>query len=131
MEAKRFIKLILLKVVILGLVCVDAISPANVYDLHKNLVTNYPNPFDSRHESTQIICKVSYEANTKMMIYDLFGNLVREYPSERMMSGIKRIRWDGTNESGQKVAKGGYICVVEITNDSNRILATRKIGVIH
>ena len=99
--------------------------------MNKGLVTNYPNPFDSRYEATSIVYKVETESQIKMKIYDLFGNLVREYNVGGSILGTNEIVWDGTNEAGQKVAKGGYICVLEVLNNSNRIVTTRKIGVIH
>ena len=95
------------------------------------IVSNYPNPFDSRNEYTTIVYSVSQEGKARMLIYDLLGNLVKEYPSNYIGTGTNKVTWDGTNEAGQKVAKGGYICIVEIINDSNRILTLRKIGVIH
>lgn len=94
-------------------------------------ITNYPNPFDSRLEATTIIYSITQEAEVKIKIYDLLGNLVREYPSINEKPGIKQIYWDGTNEFGEKVAKGGYICVITSCNSFDRSFSFRKIGVIH
>lgn len=95
------------------------------------VVTNYPNPFDSRSEATTISYLLPEEADVTVKIYDLFGVLVREFPPSREHSGVKFLHWDGTTDDGRKVAKGGYICVVEIAGQAARLLATRKIGVIH
>jgi len=109
-----------------------SISMANMDPISVGLVvSNYPNPFDSRNQFTTIIYSFSREGRGRMVIYDLFGNKVKEYPLESSGTGASRIIWDGTNEMGQKVAKGGYICVVEVLTSSNKVLATRKIGVIH
>ena len=116
------------------LLCIGygSISTAKMDGLTLGLVvSNYPNPFDSRNENTTIVYSVSQEGSARMLIYDLLGNLVKEYPSNYIGIGTNKVMWDGTNEAGQKVAKGGDICVVEIINDSNRILTVRKIGVIH
>jgi flagellar hook assembly protein FlgD len=117
-----------------ALICIGygSISTAQMDGITLGLVvSNYPNPFDSRNENTTIVYSVAQEGNARMLIYDILGNLVKEYPSNYIGTGTSKVTWDGTNEAGQKVAKGGYICVVEIINDSNRILTVRKIGVIH
>jgi flagellar hook assembly protein FlgD len=49
----------------------------------------------------------------------------------REEAGIKSLVWDGTDDDGRKVAKGGYICVVKIYSGSAQVLVTRKIGVLH
>jgi flagellar hook assembly protein FlgD len=131
MKSKKPVKIICLIAVLLSPVCAGPGVTAEIFDLRNGLITNYPNPFDSREETTSIIYSIPHEAEVRMLIYDLFGYLVREFPKERMSAGTKRIVWDGTNQDGQKVAKGGYICIVEILNGTNRIVTSRKIGVIH
>lgn len=95
------------------------------------VVTNYPNPFDSRSGSTTIAYTLASECDVRVTIYDLFGNIVREYAIDRQASGVHELTWDGTNGEGDKVAKGGYICVVRVLNEGLRVVATRKIGVVH
>ena len=119
-------------IAILGLtvfVCTAAVTPS--INTQNNILTNYPNPFDSRTEVTTIIYSLSSTSEVKLTIYDLLGYPVREFASLDETSGIKKIVWDGTNEEGLKVGKGGYICVLEICNGSIKTLSTRKIGVIH
>ena len=94
-------------------------------------VTNYPNPFDSRVEKTTILFTLDSDSAVSVRIYDLFGNIVRDYNFGMISRGPNRLVWDGTNEAGEKVAKGGYICVMEIANDRAKLIASRKIGVIH
>ena len=45
--------------------------------------------------------------------------------------GKNKIVWDGKNEAGDNVAKGGYICRVYVEYDGAYAYAVRKIGVIH
>lgn len=97
-------------------------------------LTNYPNPFHSRSESTSIAYQLPADVPVKVRIYDLFGYRVKEfnfYPGEMGgRSGQNTIAWDGTDESGDKVAKGGYVCQVTVEGDQPA-RAVRKIGVIH
>jgi len=39
--------------------------------------------------------------------------------------------WDGTNESGQKVSKGGYLAQIVASGAKGSSTVIRKIGVIH
>ena len=97
-------------------------------------LTNYPNPFNSRAEATSIAYQLPTDLPVRVRIYDLFGYQVREYvfaPCDMGgRLGQNTIRWDGTNESGEKVAKGGYVCLVQVQGDQPA-RGVRKIGVIH
>ena len=44
--------------------------------------------------------------------------------------GQNRVPWDGTDETGQKVAKGGYVCQVTVEG-GQPVRGVRKIGVLH
>ena len=94
-------------------------------------LTNYPNPFDSRLGSTTILFTLESDSEVSARIYDLFGNIVRDYNFGMISRGPNRLVWDGTNEAGDKVAKGGYICVMQMTGEQTKVVASRKIGVIH
>lgn len=131
---KRLTKGIRTLSVLIGLVSYawcGSFSPAQFLTDNGSFVTNYPNPFDSRHEFTTIVYFLKDEAEVGLKIYDLFGNLVLEYPKAKAYCGVKTVVWDGRNESGQKVSKGGYIAIIEIDYASGQFLVTRKIGVIH
>ena len=99
----------------------------------ENLI-NYPNPFDSRREETLIAYSIPQDMPVRIRIYDLFGYQIKDFhfsPGENgARSGENTIRWDGTDESGQKVSKGGYICQVTVEGDQPA-RGIRKIGVIH
>jgi flagellar hook assembly protein FlgD len=125
---KKFVLKIMLVAGFISLMGVSTVSPVQTV---LSFLTSYPNPFDSRIDRTNILYTLDAESEVKVKIYDLFGNIVREYEASHQYPGIERIVWDGTDNSGRKVAKGGYICVIEINNESVRYLATRKIGVIH
>ena len=97
-------------------------------------LANYPNPFDSRREETHITYRLAQDLPVKVRIYDLFGYPVKEFSFNPGDSGARfgqnTIRWDGTDSSGQKVSKGGYICQIIVDGDQP-VRMIRKIGVIH
>lgn len=97
-------------------------------------LSNYPNPFDSRKEETVITYQLAYEQSVRIRIVDFFGYPVKEFYFSAGETGARMgeniVRWDGTDESGQKVSKGGYICEVSVEGDRPS-RGIRKIGVSH
>jgi hypothetical protein len=85
-------------------------------------VSNAPNPFDSRKGGlagqTRISYVLSQDASVRVTIYDLLGFRVRRWDfsagQNGGQSGSNFFMWDGTNEAGQKVSKGGYLAQIEI-----------------
>ncbi len=67
---------------------------------------NYPNPFKP---STTISYQLPTQENVSLVIYDLTGRQVRELVNERQETGSYTARWDGRNQTGQKVATGLYV----------------------
>lgn len=98
-------------------------------------LVNYPNPFDSRIERTTIYYTLASDAEVRIEIYDLLGYKVKERVYSKGdtggQKGSNKIVWDGKNEAGDNVAKGGYICRVYVEYDDAYAYAIRKIGVIH
>lgn len=102
-------------------------------------VTNAPNPFDSRQGGlegkTQISYRLAHDYPVQVTIYDLLGRPVRRWEfqpgQEGGLSGSNSLLWDGSNETGQKVAKGGYLAQIEVEAGGAVATALRKIGVIH
>jgi hypothetical protein len=100
---------------------------------------NIPNPFDSRlsglEGSTQITYRLSGDYPVSVTLYDLLGHKVRDWTfrsgDNGGRSGINAFLWDGTNENGQKVARGGYLAQIEIVTPETVVTAIRKIAVIH
>ena len=113
---------------------VSALPSALLTDL-----SNAPNPFDSRkgglEGQTQISYKLDRDVPVSITLYDLLGVKVRSWNfpagSNGGKIGANSFLWDGTNESGQKVSKGGYIAQIEIQTLDTTFTAIRKIGVIH
>ena len=102
-------------------------------------VTNYPNPFDSRKPGleglTQMAYRLDKDAPVTVTIYDLMGFRVRRWQFSAGQNGgregINTFPWDGTNEAGQKVSKGGYLAQIEVDLPGATVTVIRKIGLIH
>lgn len=102
-------------------------------------VTNAPNPFDSRRSGlegqTRLAYRLAADADVQVTLYDLLGHRVREWrfsPSQPGgQAGTNELIWDGTNERGQKVSKGGYLALVQMQSPLGSAKTIRKIAVIH
>ena len=102
-------------------------------------LTNFPNPFDSRkgglEGQTQISYQLVKDAKVSVEIYSLLGRKVRGWDLSPGVNGGRQgyntLLWDGTNEAGQKVSKGGYLAEIVIESPETTVTAVRKIGVIH
>ncbi|MFH1768192.1 MAG: FlgD immunoglobulin-like domain containing protein, partial [Candidatus Omnitrophota bacterium] len=102
-------------------------------------VSNFPNPVDTRkggeEAKTNIVYILNQDAEVTITLYDLLGYEVDSWSfgpaSEGGKKGANRVQWDGTNGSGQKVAKGGYIAHIKVKSDRGVVTAIRKIGIIH
>jgi len=120
----------------------DASGPA-VTGLPRDIisqVSNFPNP--ARGDYTTIAYTLKYHAKVTIEIYDLLGHLVlkEEFKpgSDQGHRGDNYWPWNLTNERGDKVAKGGYICRITVDvedsrapkSDDRTVNVIRKIGVI-
>jgi hypothetical protein len=102
-------------------------------------VVNIPNPFDIRkggHDGqTEISYSLLRDLPVNITLYDLLGKQVRHWHfapgNNGGRSGFNNFWWDGTNEAGQKVSKGGYLAQFEIDLPGTVVTVVRKIGVIH
>ena len=74
------------------------------------LLQNYPNPFNPE---TWLPFALSEDASVTMEIYDSNGSLVRRFTLGQRGAGTytsrdRAIYWDGSNDSGERVASGIY-----------------------
>jgi len=77
----------------------------NSFALHQN----YPNPFNP---ITQIKYDLPEPAFVEIKIYDLMGKLVRNLLNTSKDTGYHKIIWNATNNSGESVSAGMYICTI-------------------
>ncbi|MHB9154780.1 MAG: hypothetical protein ACYC5N_03680 [Endomicrobiales bacterium] len=102
-------------------------------------VSNFPNPVDTRkggeEAKTNIVYVLNQDAEVTITLYDLLGYQVNSWTyhagEEGGRKGANRVQWDGANEMGAKVAKGGYIAQIRVKSDRGVVTTMRKIGVIH
>ena len=105
-------------------------------------VSNYPNPVDTRKGGldgrTFITYLLASDAQVDITVYDLLGYRVMawSFPAgsvggQQGPNTVPPNGWDGTNESGQKVSKGGYLAQIKVGGSKGSTTVIRKIGVIH
>lgn len=74
-------------------------------------VNFYPNPFN---ESINIEINLQNEEYLNVEIYDMYSRKIRQLHSSKAIGTIK-LQWDGTDESGNRVATGVYFLRVNKT----------------
>ena len=93
-----------------GPVAVEGIKPVpTTYDLAQN----FPNPFNP---VTTINYQLPEEVYVSIAIYSLLGVEVRELIAENQEPGDYSITWDGSDESGTKLASGIYFIHMKAGN---------------
>jgi hypothetical protein len=86
------------------------------------LEQNYPNPFNP---TTSIRFTLPLDKNISLKVYDILGNEVKTLvANEKMAKGSYEVTWDGTNNSGIKVASGQYIYSLKYGNFSKSMKMT-------
>jgi hypothetical protein len=83
------------------------------YLLSDPKVVCYPNPFLLKNRCTVI--KVEKPDVREAKIFDAFGNHIRTLRKDRETD--LGFEWDGRNEKGDQVARGGYICIIDGDKD--------------
>ena len=83
----------------------DMLSP-QTFALHQN----YPNPFNPE---TSISYDLASDGLVSIKVHDLRGILVKTLVNDVQPSGYKTIKWDGTDDRGQKVSAGLYLYRIE------------------
>jgi len=73
--------------------------------------TNYPNPTS---EQTTLHYHLEEAQEVSLAIYDVNGRLVRQLLTSTTQDGEQLVQWDGTNDSGNKVAAGLYISQLHV-----------------
>ncbi|MCK9408443.1 MAG: T9SS type A sorting domain-containing protein [Bacteroidetes bacterium] len=75
------------------------------------LQQNYPNPFNP---TTTIEYQLPADGFVNLKIYDVSGREVMTLVSEQQDAGTHRMMWNGTDNSGRKIASGVYFCRLSV-----------------
>lgn len=81
---------------------VDAALPLRFF-----LYPNYPNPFNP---VTTIRYELARYSGVTIKIFNMLGQEVKTLVSSHLVGGAHEVVWDGTNNLGQAVSTGVYIC---------------------
>ena len=95
-------------------------SNATVAGVTKGLRPAYPNPFNP---TVTIPFELAREGMVTLAIYDVAGRRVRTLVDEWTPRGSHAATWDGTSNSGERVASGVYFYRLQAPG----ISATRKL----
>lgn len=95
------------------------------YEQNYNILEqNYPNPFS---EETNFKYELRNSSKVVFNVYNLYGQKVAVLVDEYQASGLKTIKWNGTNSNGEKLKAGIYI--YELQTDlgrfSNRMVISK------
>jgi len=94
-------------------------------EINFKLTGCYPNPFNPATTICfQIGNNVSSQGRVKLNVYNSLGELVRKLVDGSMRAGQHSVIWDGTNNRGDKVVSGTYICCLISNNKSNSLKIT-------
>ena len=74
------------------------------------LLQNHPNPFNAE---TKVVYALRRECRVEIDIYDRTGKRVRDLVSGFMPAGYHSVLWDGRDNSGNSVASGVYLCILQ------------------
>jgi hypothetical protein len=72
---------------------------------------NYPNPFNP---VTSISYQVQLSGDVNLNIYDILGNRVKTLIDEPKVIGDYEVRWDGTNQLGERLSSGQYFYQLKV-----------------
>ncbi len=82
----------------------------------KEAFGNYPNPFGRQYSFTNIAFLLEHDSDVDIRIFTLNGELVWS----KKLTGLRRgfydrlVKWDGTNDQGQRVLNGVYLGTIDI-----------------
>ncbi len=89
------------------------VSKEEIIENQIDLFQNYPNPFNP---STTLSYQISKSSFIEIIIYNMLGEKVNTLLSEYKNPGYYNIKWNATNDIGDKVPSGFYIVRLKTQN---------------
>ncbi len=80
-----------------------------------SLSQNYPNPFNP---STIITYEIGRASQVRLDVYSILGQHVCTLENNMMPPGTHRVRWEGYDTNGQRVAAGVYLYLLRVNSHS-------------
>jgi len=84
------------------------------------------NPFN---KFTTINFNVLNDSKTVIQIFNLSGTVIRTFAMSHNQGGFQKLVWDGTNQRGELISNGMYICKIEMGNTNTKIVKSIKLFV--
>lgn len=88
-----------------------ASTTSNINPTSFQLNQNYPNPFNP---TTSISYQVQLSGDVTLNIYDVLGNRIKTLVNESKPVGDYQIKWDGTNQNGERLSSGQYFYQLKV-----------------
>lgn len=96
-------------------------------DVLVNIATPYPNPFSSLINFTVVVSGNSAPEYLAIQLVDVNGKLLHEITPANVIVGTNRWSWDGTDQYGNILPKGIYICKTTVRMQGKDYNRTSKI----
>ncbi|HSG67947.1 MAG TPA: C25 family cysteine peptidase [Bacteroidales bacterium] len=80
----------------------------------------YPNPFS---DQTTINFNLERDMMVSVEVFNINGSKVATLANARLKAGEHSLQWDGTDNSGNKLGSGIYLCTLR----TNSVISTKKI----
>lgn len=72
---------------------------------------NYPNPFNPHRQKTNLVFKMAEDGSADISIYTELGDLCWQKTFSGLSAGANEIQYDGTDDYGQILYNGTYVCI--------------------
>ena len=61
------------------------------------------------------------DGHTQIIVYDIMGRQIKNLVGENMKAGYHTVSWNGTNNSGNNVSAGVYLCTLSTSSFTKTI----------
>jgi flagellar hook assembly protein FlgD len=75
-----------------------------------------------RQGTSVVRFSVAKAGRVQVSIYDVTGRKIRNLADRVFPAGESKLEWDGTDDSGSKVARGVYFVRSSVQKDAGRII---------